>query len=241
MNPVFQAIRDRRAVRRYSAKTVPDDLLLELLELANRAPSGFNLQPWHFIVVRDPNIKKLLSHVAMDQPQVVEAPVTVVFVANSRSWKEPYSRVLELGQQSGSLSERAHAMYKKRVPTIFRTSPLGIFGFGKKIVIPILRLFRPTPSAVTSHQEAIQYVRLQTMIAAATFMIAARGAGLDTSPMEGFDEDRLKRLLNIPSYMSVPIIIPVGYALETSTSPQSVRLSLKEKLSFDLFTNIEQK
>lgn len=235
MNPVFQAIRDRRAIRRYSAKVVPDELLLELLELANRAPSGFNLQPWHFIVVRDPNIKKLLSHIAMDQPQITEAPATVVFVANSRAWKQTYSRVLELGQQSGSLSERAHGLYKKKVPALFRTSPFGLFGFGKKIVVPIMRLFRPTPTAITSQQEAIQYVRSQTMLAAATFMIAAKGAGLDTSPMEGFDEDRLKRLLNIPAYMSVPIIIPVGYALET-TATQSVRLSLKEKLSFDIFS-----
>ncbi len=67
-------------------------------------------------------------------------------------------------------------------------------------------------------------------------MIAASAAGLDTCPMEGFDELRLKRLLKIPSYMTVPVIIPVGTAA-VRADKQSIRLPLADKLSFNLFDN----
>ena len=73
------------------------------------------------------------------------------------------------------------------------------------------------------------------MLSAATFMIAAAGAGLGTSPMEGFDEYRLKRLLAIPMNYTVPIIIAVGYSADSSDARLSVRLPLADKLSRDLF------
>ena len=72
------------------------------------------------------------------------------------------------------------------------------------------------------------------MLAASTFMIAAKSVGIVTCPMEGFDEHRLMKLLEIPDYMTVPIIVTAGYPLET---PRTARLPLEEKLSFDLFPN----
>jgi nitroreductase len=75
------------------------------------------------------------------------------------------------------------------------------------------------------------------MLAAATYMIAASGAGLATCPMEGFDEERLKKLLAIPRYMSVPAIVATGYAVEGDDVPESLRLPLVDKLSVDLFPN----
>ena len=75
------------------------------------------------------------------------------------------------------------------------------------------------------------------MLAAATFMIAAKSAELDTSPIEGFDEERLKKLLAIPSRMTIPVIIAVGYALDTTVQTTAIRLPIAEKLRFDLFPN----
>ena len=49
----FDAIFDRRSVRQYTAKAVPDSLVTELLKAAMAAPSAGNEQPWHFIVIRD--------------------------------------------------------------------------------------------------------------------------------------------------------------------------------------------
>ena len=106
--------------------------------------------------------------------------------------------------------------------------------FAKELSLSFLKLVRLVCS------EAKNYVRSQTMLAAATFMIAAKGAGLDTCPMEGFDEHRIKKLLAIPAHMSVPVIVAVGYPLnpeEQNEKPQSYRFPLREKLSVDVFTN----
>lgn len=48
---VKTAIRTRRSVRKYKSTPVPKDLILELLEEANLAPSATNRQPWEFVVV----------------------------------------------------------------------------------------------------------------------------------------------------------------------------------------------
>jgi len=236
-NSTFDAIRRRASVRRFSTEDVSDSLIAELLDLANRAPSGYNLQPWHFILVRNPELKQLMRHIAMDQIQVAEAPAVVVFAADPDAWKNSYEKVLELGRKTNQMSAERVARYRKFVRVLFRNGPAGSIGFVKRIIIPFLRMTRPTPNMITSRQEAIQYVRAQTMFAASTFMIAAKSAGLDTSPMEGFDEERLKKLLAVPKSMTIPIIIAVGRPLDETAFTPGIRLPLEQKLSLDLFPN----
>lgn len=48
----------RRSVRRFSPEPVPLDLIQEAIAVANTAPSGANMQPWRFVVVGDPDIKR---------------------------------------------------------------------------------------------------------------------------------------------------------------------------------------
>lgn len=55
--PLGEAIYTLRAIRRFRPDPVPDDDLHDILEAATRAPSGGNVQPWHFIVLRDPTIR----------------------------------------------------------------------------------------------------------------------------------------------------------------------------------------
>jgi nitroreductase len=235
-NQAFETIRSRRAVRHFSQKKISDELLREILDLTNRTPSGFNLQPWHFVIVNDSSLKKLLSHVSMDQRQVIEAPCTVVFVADPRAWKKSYKEVLKLALDSGSLSKERAKRYRKSVNLLFYTGPFGILGFFKNIAVTLRRFKRPTPNVITSKSEAGNYVVSQTMLAASTFMIAAKAAGLDTSPMEGFDEFRIKKLLSIPSYMRVPVVIALGYAIDVEETPQSIRIPVEKKIHINQFT-----
>lgn len=48
----------RRTIRHFSNKAVPREIIEECLLAAGTAPNGANLQPWHFVVVSDPEIKK---------------------------------------------------------------------------------------------------------------------------------------------------------------------------------------
>ncbi len=54
----YEDIRRRRTVREFSDRTVPRDIIETALEAAGTAPSGANLQPWHFVVVSGPETKK---------------------------------------------------------------------------------------------------------------------------------------------------------------------------------------
>lgn len=54
----------RRSVRHFSERPVPQDVIEECLLTAGSAPNGANLQPWHFVVVRDPSVKQSIRAAA---------------------------------------------------------------------------------------------------------------------------------------------------------------------------------
>ena len=58
---IFETIRTRRSVRRFSDKPVEEDKLQSMLEAARQAPSWANLQCWRFIIVKDPSVKEKIS------------------------------------------------------------------------------------------------------------------------------------------------------------------------------------
>lgn len=54
-------IRGRRSVRRYAGRAVPVDLVDKLLEAAHWAPSAHNRQPWRFVLLREPDMRRRLA------------------------------------------------------------------------------------------------------------------------------------------------------------------------------------
>lgn len=64
LNEFYEDINRRRTVREFSDKPVPRDIIETALKVANTAPSGANLQPWHFVVVSGPRTKKRIREAA---------------------------------------------------------------------------------------------------------------------------------------------------------------------------------
>ena len=54
----------RRTVRRFSGRPVPREVIEECVRAAGTAPSGANMQPWHFVVVSDPAVKRRIREAA---------------------------------------------------------------------------------------------------------------------------------------------------------------------------------
>lgn len=54
----YQQIKRRRTVRNFSSRPVPDEVIRHAILAAGTAPNGANLQPWHFVVVTDPDKKR---------------------------------------------------------------------------------------------------------------------------------------------------------------------------------------
>lgn len=75
---ILEIMRRRQSIRKYQATPVPEDVLARVLEAARMAPSGKNLQPWKFIVVKDPGTKAKLAVASVNQRFIAEAPVVVV-------------------------------------------------------------------------------------------------------------------------------------------------------------------
>jgi nitroreductase len=59
--PLGEAMRTQRAIRRLKTDPVDDALVLQLIELALKAPTGSNAQAWEFVVVKDPAIKRAIG------------------------------------------------------------------------------------------------------------------------------------------------------------------------------------
>ena len=74
---VYEALKIRKSVRAYDNKPIPEDILLKVLEAGRAAPSATNAQPWHFIVVKSPGKREILSK-RMFTRFLVESPVVLV-------------------------------------------------------------------------------------------------------------------------------------------------------------------
>ena len=75
---VFEAVRTILAVRRYQDKRVPEATVHRIVEAGRLTGSAMNLQPWHFIVIRDRETLRRLGDLAPTGPYVGQAPLAIV-------------------------------------------------------------------------------------------------------------------------------------------------------------------
>jgi nitroreductase len=117
----------------------------------------------------------------LDQQKVEEAPVVIVACGDTLGWREDLEEVIRIGQEDGIGGEAWAQRKRKNV-----TADLG------------------------SHPNISMWVAKQTMIAATTMMWMAEALGYDTGPMEGFDEEQVRAVLNIPAHVRVLFLLAVG-------------------------------
>ena len=79
---MLDKMRERRTIRQYSEKDIPDELLNELLEIAARASNTGNMQLYSVVVTRDKSQKEKLAPAHFNQPMVTGAPVVLTFCAD---------------------------------------------------------------------------------------------------------------------------------------------------------------
>jgi nitroreductase len=73
----ISALMQRRSIRRYLPKPIPDSDLKTILEAGRQAPSAANRQPWHFVVVREQQQKRRLAEACSGQLWMAEAEVII--------------------------------------------------------------------------------------------------------------------------------------------------------------------
>jgi nitroreductase len=75
---VFEAVRTLLAVRKYRDTPIPDATVRRIVEAGRLTGSGMNLQPWHFVVVRDRTTLRRLGELASSGPYAADAPLAIV-------------------------------------------------------------------------------------------------------------------------------------------------------------------
>ncbi len=83
---VLDAIRKRRSVRSYTGESIPDDDLEVLFKSARDAPSGKNLQPWKFIVVKDKKTLQEMVPLCHNQGFVADSGVFIIGLTEDEKW-----------------------------------------------------------------------------------------------------------------------------------------------------------
>jgi len=76
-------ILQRRSIRKYSGEPVPEEVKAKILEAGRQAPSAVNFQPWHFVVVEDPELKERLASSGRFRPFIRDCDFVVVGIFKS--------------------------------------------------------------------------------------------------------------------------------------------------------------
>ncbi|GAB4536975.1 MAG: NADH dehydrogenase [Pleurocapsa sp.] len=184
---LIKAITTRRAARAFLPDPIPDEILKEIFRLSLQSPSGYNLQPWRFIVVKEQANKDKLRACAFDQPQVSQAPVVLICCGDRRVNNPEYiEEIIQLGIAAGGVNEKYADYMRGAIPQLFEYQP--------------------------SFTSLEAWTNRHTMLAVAYLTIVAKAFGVDSCPMEGFVTAQVKEAFNIPEEVDVCCLLPLGYA-----------------------------
>jgi nitroreductase len=81
----MREIEERRSVRKYKNVPVEEKKVEAVLQSARLAPSGSNRQPWQFILVSDPDLRRALTEASNNQSWMMGAPVFIACIADIRA------------------------------------------------------------------------------------------------------------------------------------------------------------
>ena len=181
------AIQERRSTPSFDGAPIAPEDLRQILEAGLQAPSGYNLQPWRFVVVQSAEQKKKLRAASFNQGKVEEASAVIVACGDADGWRRDLDLMLELGR-NGGMPESYAAQAQSSVPNYMSSFSSG---------------------------QMQGWLNKQVMLAFTHMMLMAEVMGFDTAPMEGFEQDKVHEVLRLPLSYWVVALLAVGHAKGT--------------------------
>ena len=200
----FEAVSRRRSVRSYTSQSVPESAIEKAIDSAILAPNSSNMQTMKICWVRDAVIKEKMHEICLSQSAVKTAQEILVFVADVSLWKRN-SKILHEHFQG---DQRMHNYYSWVIPILYGWSILAPI---KWLTFNLGGIFRPMPRRPWSPRDVDEVAIKSTALACENFMLAMSAQGLDTCPLEGFDERRVKSLLKLTWRARVVMVITAGF------------------------------
>ena len=193
----------RYATKKFDVtKKVSDADLEKILEAMRLTPTSFGLQPYHFYVITNQEVKDKIQAVAWNQPQVGTSSHLLVFTARTdlAANKEEFFTLISGG------NPEVRAALK-----------------GYEDMVDGFVASKPTPESV------LPWSAKQAYIAQGFALAAAAELQIDSCAMEGFDPVAVGEILGLPESQKAVVMLPIGYRDASETPRPKVRFA-KEQL-----------
>lgn len=175
-------IRKRRSIRKFKPDPVSDAQIQELLEAARLAPSGLNLQPWRFVVVKSEDVRKKIEE-CITSKNAYNAPLMFVCCMDLTAFSSLGTRLEEL-QKTGAFS---NTVYQNYTPDDFLDN--------KNVNEIWIKMNLAVNVAIS-----IEHILLKTT-----------DSGLGCCWLGSFDQKRVKELTGIGENYEVLALLAIGY------------------------------
>lgn len=219
-----KVIRSRRSSRVFTNEKVPEEVMRRCLDLALLAPNSSNLQPWQFYWVRNETRKQELARFCLGQPAATTAQELVVCVARLDTWKRNCKMMIEQLENSETPPpEAVFQYYKKLVPLAYGQGPFYLLGPIKQLLMHWLARKKPSPRGPAGKADMRVWAHKSTALACENLMLSLRACGYDSCPMEGIDERRIQKLLQLPRAAEVCMVIAAGKRADNGIYGRQIR------------------
>jgi len=205
LNTFITALHTRYATKKFdSSKKIADELFDQIMDAVRLSPSSFGLQPWRFVVVKNPELREQLAPAAYGQTQVTDASHLVVL-----------------------------CRYETFAPTLVEEYVADV-AKTRGMDVAMLEGYKQTMLGFVAHKSADElavWMSKQVYIALGFLLSASAVAGVDACPMEGFNPTEFDRILGLEAQgLKSVVACPVGYRSDEDmmASLAKVRLPLEQ-------------
>ncbi len=181
---ILSALNWRYATKSMNGNAVPQDKIDVILESIRLSASSIGLQPYNVIVISDKELLEKIKPIAFNQGQITQASHLIVFAAWDKVTNERVDSFIKNLALARNVEESTLGMMRN---------------YGENFV-------------AQSAEENFKWTARQTYIALGTALVAAASVEVDSTPMEGFNNDALDELLGLKERgLKSVSILPLGY------------------------------
>ncbi|WET49771.1 nitroreductase family protein [Chryseobacterium indologenes] len=175
----------RSATKGYNGKTIEDDKLEQILEAIRLAPSSSGLQPFKVLIIKNKQLREQLQPISCGQDQIIQASHILVFAAWDKYTTERIDSFFAFSNHVRNLPNTATDDYR----------------------LNLLRMLEKQTG-----DQHFNNAAKQTYIALAFGLLAAADLRVDATPIEGFNNEAVDKLLNLPQQgLKSTVLMALGY------------------------------
>ena len=206
---IISGLKWRYATKKFDKdKKISKDDIEEIIEAARLSASSFGLQPWKFIIITDAKLREELKKHSWNQSQVTDASHLIVLCSKKDIDEAYISRYIELIAKTRELPVSSLNEYKGMIT-----------GFAGNI----------------EGDKLNDWAKRQVYIALGTILLACAMKGIDTCPMEGFDNSAYDKILGLHGKgFTSAVLCAIGHRANDDSAAQfrKVRFPLNDVAEF---------